>query len=82
MSYYGLREFSVFTNLKARCQELIKITLVLIIKDYAILRFDFNVYNNPICKQMSTSDSNIPPGITNYLKVDLKSSFVNLLKSC
>lgn len=81
MGCYRLREFSVFANLETRCQEILRITLILTIKDYAILRFDFNVYNNPICKQMFTSDSNMPPSVTGYLKVDLKSSFVNPLKS-
>ena len=69
MGCYGSREFSISTNLEAGCQELVKITLALTIKDYAALGFDPNVYSDPTCKQMFTPDSNMPPGVLSYLKV-------------
>lgn len=66
---YGLRKFSISTNLEVERQELIKIILALTIKDHAALGFDPNVYSNPTCQQMFTPNSKMPPGVLGYLKV-------------
>ena len=66
---YGSRKFSISTNLDLRCQELVKITHALIIKDYAAPSFDPNIYSNLTCKQMFTLDSNMHLGVLGYIKV-------------
>lgn len=69
MSCYRLREFLVSINSEAGRQELIKITFALITNDYVAQKFDLNIYNNSIYKQIFTLDSNMPLGILGYLKV-------------
>lgn len=72
MSSYGLREFSISQHLEAKHQKLIKIILTLIIKDYAALDFNPNIYNDPTFQQIFTLNSKMPLGLLGYLKVKNK----------
>lgn len=59
IDYYRLKKFLISTTLKAKYQKFIKITLILIIKDYIAQDFDFNVYSDLIQQQIFISNLKI-----------------------
>ena len=79
MSCYGLKEFSLSTNLEAECPKLAKIIVTQTIKDYVMLSFDLNLYSDLTYQQIFTLNTKMPLGVLRYLKVKDKIIYLKKL---